>query len=358
MCSWLFPLTLVWLATAGKEGVRWCTVRCIAPVRIDFAGGWTDVPPYSALHGGAVVNAAIRTHVSVVCRPRPSGISLVSHDLGLGLATNSADELAYDGKLDLAKAAIRRAGLRAGWELSTDSSAPVGGGLGASGALGVALVAATRAAAGLATGPVEAAELAHQLEVEEVGIAGGKQDQYAAALGGFLYLEFYDPEVRVTRLELEPKLVDSLQERLVLCYTGRSRLSGDTITRVMDGYENGDARITAALDGLRAAALSAREALSARDIERLARVVAENWRHQRALDARMSTPDMERIEAAAMDAGAVGGKACGSGAGGCMFFVTAPGAAEAVRNAVRAAGASLLPTVFDMHGVREVEDVT
>lgn len=332
-------------------------MRFIAPVRIDFAGGWTDVPPYSARRGGAVLNAAIGIPVSVSCRPHHDGLRLISHDLAVSIDASSAEELRYDGRLDLSKAAVRSVGLGPGWEISTRSSAPAGGGLGSSGALGVALVAATRAAAGLPTEPVQAAELAHRLEVEEIQVAGGKQDQYAAALGGFLYLEFLDPTVRVTRLSVEAPLVRSLAERTLLCYTGVSRLSGDTIARVMRGYEKGHREITAAMEGLRAAAEKARDALAGGDLERLARVVAENWRHQQALDPGMVTPEMERVEAAAMDAGAIGGKACGAGAGGCMVFLAAPGKAEVVQRAVRSAGAVVLTFQFDPHGVREVGEL-
>ncbi len=228
---------------------------------------------------------------------------------------------------------------------------PAGSGLGASGALGVALVAATRAAAGAPVNPEAAAEMAHLLETEELGVAGGKQDQYAAALGGFLYLEFHDPEVKATRLKLDPDFVRGLQSRLVLCYTGRSRISGEMIKRVVRGFESGDKKIVAALDGLRDAAVAAREALAAADIDALAEVVETNWQHQRALDAGQATAEMERIEAAAKKAGAIGGKACGAGAGGCMVFIARPDAAEAVKSAVHEAGGTLLPVKFDFEGV-------
>lgn len=324
----------------------------IAPARIDFAGGWTDVPPYSSRRGGAVVNAAIALHVEVECRPRREGIRLASHDLGLEVEAGSPDGFAYDGKLDLLKAAVRRTGLGGGWDVVTRSGAPPGGGLGASGALGVALVSALRTAAGRPVRPEEAAELAHRLEAEEMQVAGGKQDQYAAALGGPLYLEFHDPDVRVTRLSLDPSFVRALQERLILCYTGTSRISGETIARVMRRFEAGDARIVGALDGLRDAAHAVRDALLSADIDCLAEAINANWRHQKVLDARMATPEMERVEAAAFAAGAIAGKACGAGAGGCMVFITRPDAAREVGQAVRSAGAENLPVSFDLEGVR------
>jgi D-glycero-alpha-D-manno-heptose-7-phosphate kinase len=322
-----------------------------APVRIDLAGGWTDVPPYSTIRGGAVVSVAVASHVLVDVRKRAIGIRLSSADLGESLEVGSAHELVYDGKLDLIKAAVRRCALDEGWEVNTRSTVPAGSGLGASGALGVALVTAARAAAGAPLNPEAAAEMAHLLETEELKVAGGKQDQYAAALGGFLWLEFRDPEVTATRMKLRPEFLREIESRFVLCYTGGSRVSGVTIARVMRGFESGDSKIVEALDGIRAAAMAARDALAAADIDALAEVVEANWQHQQALDAGQRTATMERIEAAAKAAGTVGSKACGAGAGGCMLFVVRSGAAEAVKRAVHAAGGRLLPVRFDFEGV-------
>ncbi len=124
----------------------------------------------------------------------------------------------------------------------------------------------------------------------------------------------------------------------------------------MRGFEAGDGRIVEALDGLRDAAVAAREALAAADIDGLAKVVETNWQHQRALDAGQATAEMERIEAAAKAAGAIGGKACGAGAGGCMVFIVRPDAAEAVKSAVHDAGGTLLPVKFDFEGVRRAPE--
>jgi D-glycero-alpha-D-manno-heptose-7-phosphate kinase len=244
-----------------------------------------------------------------------------------------------------------RCGLDQGWEISTRSTVPAGSGLGASGALGVALVTAARAAVGAPLHPEAAAEMAHLLEIEELQVAGGKQDQYAAALGGFLSLEFKDPEVTATRLEPGPEFLRELESRLVLCYTGQSRISGDAIERVMRGFESADNRIVEALDGIHDAAIAARDAVAAADIDALAKTVAANWRHQRALDAGQVTPAIRRIESAAQTAGAIAGKACGAGAGGCMLFVVRRDSAEAVRTALQAAGGRLLPVSFDFGGV-------
>lgn len=323
-----------------------------APVRIDLAGGWTDVPPYSTRRGGAVVNVAIASYVLVDVRKRDFGIRISSADLGQSIEVGSARDLVYDGQLDLIKAALKRCRLDEGWEVSTRSTVPTGSGLGASGSLGVALVTACHAATGSPLNPEAAAEMAHLLETEELRVAGGKQDQYAAALGGFLLLEFRDPVVTATRLKPAPEFLRALESRLVLCYTGSSRISGEAIARVMGGFESGDRKIVAALEGIGDAAFAARDALAVGDIEALAEVVEANWRHQQALDAGQCTETIERIEAAAKAGGAIAGKACGAGAGGCMLFVARADASDAVRAAVQGAGGTPLPVSFDFEGVR------
>jgi len=137
----------------------------------------------------------------------------------------------------------------------------------------------------------------------------------------------------------------------VLCYTGRSRMSGATISRVMAAYERGDPGVTDALRAMKEVAERMAEALRAANLTRVAQLLAENWQHQRSLDPEMCTQEMARLERAVTAAGAVGGKAAGSGAGGCMFFVTGDQPAPVVA-AARAAGATLLPVRWAREGVR------
>jgi D-glycero-alpha-D-manno-heptose-7-phosphate kinase len=326
-----------------------------APVRLDLAGGWTDVPPFSAREGGVVVNAAISLLVRAEVRPEGSGFHVVADDLEERLDAPDAAALATDGHLDLHKAALRMLGARPPLTLSTRSDAPKGSGLGASGALDVALVAAISAATAGPDAPprsaTEIAEAAWRLEAIEVGVPGGRQDQWAAALGGFNLMRFRDPEVVVERITLDPAFAAELARRIVLCYTGTSRLSGDTIARVMSAYERGEAAVVGALRGLCAAAECMAVALRSADLATVGRLLSENWRLQQALDARMSTPAMARLEAALRDAGALGGKAAGSGAGGCMFFLAGDDVAG-VREAAVRCGAELLPVEWEPLGVR------
>lgn len=319
-------------------------------MRLDLAGGWTDVPPFSAREGGVVVTGAIQLFARAEVRLGGSGFRLVSEDLHDELEVHDSAGLVRDGRLELLKAGLRMLPV-GGCTLSTRSDAPPGSGLGSSGALDVVLVAALSAARGESPDPVDVAEQACHLEAVEAGIPGGRQDQFASSHGGFLRLDFRDPEAEVQRLKLDPEFVADLARRTVLCYTSASRFSGTTIDRVMQAYERGEPRVARALHGLRDVAEAMAAALVAGDSARVGELLSENWAHQQALDARMCTDEMARLERAVADAGALGGKAAGSGAGGCMFFL-GPDDPGPMIGAARDCGVRLLPVRWATYGVR------
>ena len=321
-----------------------------APVRLDLAGGWTDVPPFSAREGGVVVTSAIQLFARAEVRLGGSGFRLVSEDLHDELEVSDSAGLVRDGRLELLKAGLRMLPV-GGCTLSTRSDAPPGSGLGSSGALDVALVAALSAARGESPDPVDVAERACYLEAVEAGIPGGRQDQFASSHGGFLRLDFRDPDAEVQRLKLDPEFAAGLARRTVLCYTSASRFSGTTIDRVMRAYERGEAAVSRALHGLRDVAESMATALAAADFARVGALLTENWAHQQALDPHMCTEEMARLERSVTDAGALGGKAAGSGAGGCMFFL-GPDDPGPMIEAARDCGVQLLPVRWALYGVR------
>ena len=322
-----------------------------APLRLDFAGAWTDVPPFSAREGGVVVNAAIGLHTHVALTIGGKLLRLVAEDLGQTLECANSGGLVLDGKLDLLKAALRRFPVLGAFTLTTRCDAPLGSGLGSSGALDVALVAALTRARLERLGERDLAEQAWQVEVIEAKIPGGKQDQYAAALGGWHRLSFRDPDVGVEPLTLDPAFAAALERQIVLCYTHTSRVSGDTIARVMSAYERGDRKVTGALRGLKDVAEAMVLALRGADLARVGGLLAENWTHQQALDPGMQTPEMARLEQAMRAAGAIGGKAAGAGAGGSMFFLI-NGDRRAAVDAAAAAGVTVLPATWAAEGAR------
>jgi D-glycero-alpha-D-manno-heptose-7-phosphate kinase len=323
--------------------------RAAAPVRLDFAGGWTDVPPYSSREGGLVVSAAIGLHAHAEVHRGGTGLRLTSEDLGASLELASEAELTPTGPLSLLQAGLRL--LPAGpCALVTRSDAPPGSGLGSSGALDVALVGALTAARGERLDLRAVADLACRLEGVEAGIAGGRQDQFTAAFGGFLRLGFRDPDASVEPLALDAAVLAELERRMLLVYTGASRFSGATIGRVMGAYERGDRAVTSALHGLKEVAERMTEALAQGDLARIGALLDRNWAHQRTLDPGMCTPPMERLGEAMRAQGALGGKAAGSGAGGCMFFL-GPDDPRPAAAAAAAMNMTILPVRWASEGM-------
>ncbi len=292
-----------------------------APVRIDFAGGWTDVGVFARGAGGAVVNAAI------------------SHYVTGELEVADESEVAY-------ARATGGEGLRVAYQ----SSLPSGSGLGTSSALNVVWLSLVKSQITNDADRARIAELAYQLEAM-LGILGGKQDQYASAFGGFNYLTFGET-VGVERLTLAPETLVTLESRLVLCYTGKPRLSGNIHEAVWGAFRRGAPATVKALYGLRDCAQAARTALLTGDIEGLAGVLRENWTQQCALDPSVTNAQIDGLFAEATEAGARGGKACGAGGGGCLLFCAQPGRQNAVADALSRAGARVIPFTFDFTGLQ------
>lgn len=325
--------------------------RAAAPMRLDLAGAWTDVPPFSTREGGLVVNGAIGLRAHAELQLGGALLRLVSEELGETLECANSGGLGPGGRLNLLKAALRMFPVLGGFTLTTRSDAPPGSGLGSSGALGVALVGALTCARQERLAERDVAEQAWLVETVEAQIPGGRQDQYAAALGGFHRLSFRDSDVGVEPLTLDPAFAAALERQMLLCYTNTTRVSGDTIARVMSAYERGDRKVTGALRALKDVAAAMVEALRGADLARVGALLTANWKHQQALDTGMRTPDMARLEHALAGAGALGGKAAGAGAGGSMFFVM-KGDARAAAPAAVGVGATVLPLTWATEGVR------
>lgn len=317
-----------------------------APTRLDFGGGWTDVPPYSDEEGGFVCNVAITRHSAVTIRR-----SL--HD-GAGLPGS-------DGESALARAAARVAALT-GVEISIRNDFPFGAGLGGSSAAGVAMaaaIAAWRTVEGCEdpadAGPMAGfdrsalAEQSRRVEVEELGIAGGRQDHYAAAYGGALALTF-GAATDVRPITLADTIRSALARRCVVIYTGQSRISGETITAVLDAYRRRERTVLGALAHMKRLAREMATALGSGDLDSLGALVDEHWMHQRSLHPAIPTPLIDEILARGRAAGALGGKALGASGGGCVLLVASDGGEDEVRQAVGGLG-ELLAFDVDREGV-------
>jgi D-glycero-alpha-D-manno-heptose-7-phosphate kinase len=332
--------------------VRQAVLRARAPVRIDLAGGWTDVPPFSAEVGGAVVSAAINRFTYVTMIPHVGEqIEIESADFDRYLEVKSFRDIEYDGNLDLIKAAIHRLGIQQGMHLYVRCDAPPGSGTGSSASISVALIGLLNRLQDDKLSAHEIARLAHYLEVEELHIAGGKQDQYAAAIGGISFMEFEDPAVNVSALKLPPDTLCELEKRLVLCYTGKSRVSGDIIDTVMGAYRQRVPTTVEALHRLKAIAREMKSALLAGDLALFGELLGENWECQKRLDRSVTNSDIETLFEAARANGAISGKATGAGGGGCIVFYARPDQEHILRRALEEHAAQIIDFNFDVTGL-------
>jgi D-glycero-alpha-D-manno-heptose-7-phosphate kinase len=299
-----------------------------APTRLDFGGGWTDVPPYPEERGGFVCAVAISRRATVRIRP--------------GRSTDASTDA-------LISAALRRAGV-ADLDVTLTSDFPVGAGLGGSSAAGVALAAAMHRVRQIATTPAMLAEWSRAVEVEELGIAGGRQDHYAAAFGGPLGLSFGTGTI-VESLAVPSAARAALERQCLLYYTGESRISATTISAVLDAYRDRVPRVVDALARMAQLAHGMRDALVAGDVSTLAALVAEHWVEQRALHPGITTRRIDAIERAARTAGATAIKALGASGGGCVIVLAPDAQIEGVALAVDAL-AERLAWQIDDDGVR------
>jgi D-glycero-alpha-D-manno-heptose-7-phosphate kinase len=289
------------------------------PVRVDFAGAWTDVDVFARGAGGIVVNATIDKYVE-------GRLEITEHD---GIAGYVPE----------------------GIRVSYHSDLPSGSGLGTSSALNVCWLSLIQSQIDPNQEHRERiADLAYKLE-EILGILGGKQDQYAAALGGFNYFTFGD-SVEVERLNVSQEMVERLERRLVLCYTGKSRLSSNIHENVWGAFRAGNPATVNALYALRSGAVRMKTVLEQGEVEAFGEVIGDSWTHQKALDASVTNETIETLFEIAGEAGALHGKACGAGGGGCLLFFTKEGHQNAVADALSVAGARVIPFRFEFNGLQ------
>ena len=332
-------------------------IRSRAPLRVSFCGGGTDLMPYAADHGGLVLSATIsrRAYATLRVLDEP-GVQVRSLDYAMIEHYSMDKPLLYDGKFDLIKACLRRLHVPPdggrGLELYLETDAPPGSGLGASSALVVAVIGAFAAWRGLQMGSYQIAEVAYRLEREDVGIAGGMQDQYAATFGGFNLIEFHgEHDVVVNPLRIEPAIIGELEYNSLLVFTGGTRLSSRIIDSQVAGYRERKKEVIEALHRLKALAIDAKSALLRGRLAELGEILDEQWRFKKATSHAISNARIDALYAAAREAGALGGKMVGAGGGGFMFLVCPFDRRPTIADRLTEMGASVGPIKFESAGL-------
>jgi D-glycero-alpha-D-manno-heptose-7-phosphate kinase len=319
-----------------------------APTRIDLAGGTYDIWPLYLLHEPAqTINAAIglRARAALTSR-RDYRVRLVSEDTGEEVEAASPAALPLD-RLPLVTRLVRHFGAK-GLDIQTRSESPVGAGIAGSSAMNVALIGALAAWTGRTLSDEDLLTIAMNIEAQVLGVPTGVQDYRPALYGGISAVEMSAAGVR--RAPLGVPLAD-LERRLVLAYTGASRNSGINNWDVMVRRVNGDVQVAAAFDAIRDAAAAMREALEKSDWPGVGHAMDTEWQARKRLAPGVTTAHIDGLLARARAAGALAGKVCGAGGGGCLVALVDPARRDEVAAAFRADGARVLPLTIEAQGL-------
>ena len=283
-------------------------IEVVVPVRVDLAGGWTDVQPYSGDHGGEVVNFAINRYIR----------SIMEKD--------------EDGRIRV--------------EYSSDM--PTGSGLGTSGAMNVGLIATI---AGGKKSPEDIAELAFQFEAL-LENKGGRQDQWSAASGGFNHLLFLGDEVEEIPFEPMKSSRNWLRKHFVIAYTGIGHKSGDLHSRVWDRYQNGDEKGLSGLHIIRGAARTMADGLQRDRRELVVKALNDVCEGVDLIDRTIHDPFREVVGGLKESGSVVAWKALGAGGGGSVGLLCSPMGRSDTISAVEEAGWEVIEWDYDEIGMQ------
>jgi D-glycero-alpha-D-manno-heptose-7-phosphate kinase len=333
--------------------------RSRAPLRLGFAGGGTDVSPFSDEYGGYVLNATINLYSYCFITPTNDGqVCFEATDRGEKFNAEAATFYPASGSLRIHKAIYNRVvrdfnrGEALTCRLTTYSDAPAGSGLGTSSTLVVAILGAYIAWLNLALGEYELAHLAYEIERIDLGMSGGKQDQYAAAFGGFNFMEFHAHDrVIVNPLRMRNSVLNELQASLLLYYTGVSRESANIISEQIRNVADKKSDALAAMHEVKADAIQTKEFLLKGELQSFARLLARSWQSKKRTAAVISNPQIETIFETALRTGAISGKVSGAGGGGYIMFMIDPAKREEISRALAIFSGSVQRFHFTASGV-------
>ena len=327
-------------------------------MRIGLAGGGTDVSPYSDQYGGAILNTTISLSAYATIEPVDQNKIIVEAlDRNEEQQFELLDHLPIDGKLDLLKAVYNRIQKDfpmplKGFRLSTFVDAPAGSGLGTSSTLVVAVLGAFVEMLKLPFDEYKIARYAYDIERNDLQLAGGKQDQYAATFGGVKFMEFYsDGKVIVNPLRIKPEYLHELENNLVLYFTSTSRESAAIIKEQVKNVNEKNEKSIEAMHHLKDQAKMMKEALLQGKLDEIGIILNYGFEQKRNMAANISNDTIEKVYTAAKEAGATGGKISGAGGGGFMIFYCPRNTRYAVIKTLNNFGGMVRDYSFTQHGL-------
>ncbi|HIP35387.1 MAG TPA: dehydrogenase [Crocinitomix sp.] len=304
-------------------------IRSKAPFRLGLAGGGTDVSPYSDQFGGAILNATINLFARTTIVPTTNNkIVFHSVDNDETYEFETLPKLPLNDKIDLQIGIYNRIikdfnnGVPLSFELTTSMDVPTGSGLGTSSTLAVSVIGAFVEWLQLPLGEYDIAQLAYDIERNDLKMAGGKQDQYAATFGGVNFMEFYGDRVVVNPLRIKKSFLNEIAFDLILYYTKTSRESAKIIEKQIENVKKSDSKPIEAMHALKKQAFSMKEAFLKSEVTKIGQVLHQSWVNKKQMASGISNKSIDHIYDTALKAGAVGGKISGAGGGGFMMFFT------------------------------------
>ena len=332
-------------------------IRSKAPLRIGLAGGGTDVSPYSDVYGGAILNATINLFAYATLIPREDDTVIFNAVDKNEIKTTTLQQIETSGELQLlqgvAKYIIENFDTKiTGFELSTFVDAPAGSGLGTSSTLCVAIISAFAEWLNLPLGEYDIAKLAFEIERNYLGMAGGKQDQYAATFGGFNFMEFSGEKVIVNPLRVKQKYINELENNILLYYTSTSRLSSSIIEEQQKNVNSNKDKSIDAMHKLKEQSVMMTEAILTGNLDVIGEILNFGWMFKKQMADGISNTRIDEIYETAIAHGASGGKISGAGGGGFMIFYCPKNTRYPVMQALKSFGGEFKRFQFEEHGVR------
>lgn len=333
-------------------------IRSKAPLRLGLAGGGSDVSPYSDIYGGLILNATINLYAYCTIKETNDGlITINAYDSDCHQQLPVSQYLSLDDRQAILfkgvyNRIVKDYGIKTeGFEVMTYNDAPAGSGLGTSSTMVVCILKAFVEWKNLPLGDYEIARLAYEIERVDLGLSGGKQDQYAAAFGGFNYMEFLKNDmVIVNPLKVKRWIVDELEANLVLYFTGKSRSSAMIIEEQKKNTASGNQKSIEAMHRIKQSAIDMKLALLKGDMEELACIVGRGWEDKKKMANAISNPVIEEAFDVAIKAGAKTGKVSGAGGGGFIMFLVNPTQKKSVIDALSQLSGFTMPFNFTEGG--------
>jgi D-glycero-alpha-D-manno-heptose-7-phosphate kinase len=324
-----------------------------SPVRISFGGGGTDIPAFYEKHGGAVLSTTIDRYVYVMLNVSTSPtLQITSSDYRTFYRHNGEGPLQWDGDLSLPKAILHHFGVRRGVCMFLASEVPPGTGLGSSSAVAVATIKAVSVACGLGLSRHEIAELACYMEIGKMRMPIGKQDQYAAAFGGFNFFSFSGSGVEVTPVRIDPTVLTRFQQRILLFYTGSSRDSSSILGEQTRRSASNDAAVIDALQAVKSTGYEVKRLLEAGKLSEIGELLHFSWEHKKRFASGVSRPFVDECYDVARQNGVIGGKLTGAGGGGFLMLFCEPKHQACVTEALEQRGLRRMDFNFEHSGAR------